>query len=199
MYYIQETTSPKICLTLSLLLVIFYKAHSHDLSGHPGREKTHATITENYYFPNIITWIAILTQDCLNCHTSKSMPNLLIAPQQPFLEVSPYFNHRISLYTKCPISSSSDGNSYVYVILGKFTHYVVLHTSPKNDATHALTVLFDHLIVKFGIQGILVTDNGSKNINGEFTHFCRTYNVQFKPVRHMHSGLMDSLKTVTAN
>ena len=44
-----------------------------------------------------------------------------------------------------------------------------------------LTVLFDHWIVKFGIPDILVTDNGKDYINGEFTHFCRTYNVQFKP------------------
>ena len=40
LYYIQETTSPKICLPFSLLLVNFYKAHYHDLSGHPGCEKT---------------------------------------------------------------------------------------------------------------------------------------------------------------
>ena len=151
LYYIQETKSPKVFLPLSLLLVIFNKAHSHDLSGHPGREKTHAEITENYYFPNIHTWIAILTQDCLNCQTSKSMPNLLMAPQQPFLEVSPYFNHRISMDTKSPISQSSDGNSYVYVIVDAYNHYVVIHPSPKNDATHALTVIFDQWIVKFGI------------------------------------------------
>ena len=87
-YYIQETTSPKICLPLSLLLTIFYIAHSHNLSGHPGRGKTYATIIKNYYFTNFKTLIAILTQDCLNCHTSKSMPNLVVAPQQPFLEVS---------------------------------------------------------------------------------------------------------------
>ena len=60
--YIQETEPPKICL-LSLLLVMFHNSHTHDLSGHPGREKTHATITETYCFPNICTWIAILTQD----------------------------------------------------------------------------------------------------------------------------------------
>ena len=144
MYYIQETTSPTICLPLSLLLVVFYAAHSHDLSGHPGREKTHATITEIYYFPNINTWIAMLTQDCLNCQTGKSIPNHLKAPQQPFLEVSPYFSHRISMDTEGPISPSSDGNSYVYVIVDAFTHYVVLHPSPKNDAAHALTVLFGH-------------------------------------------------------
>ena len=124
---------------------------------------------------------AILTQDCLNCQTSKSMPNFLMAPQQPFLEVSPIFNHRISMDTKGPLSPSSDGNSHVYGIVNALTHYVVLHSSPQNDATNALTVLFDHWIVKFGIPDILVTDNGNEDINGEFAHFCRTYNVQFKP------------------
>ena len=92
-----------------------------------------------------------------------------------------FFNHRISMDTKGPISPSSDGNSYVYVIVAAFSHYVVLHPSPKNDATNALTVLVDHWIVKFGIRDNLVTDNGKEYINGEFTHFCRTYNVQFKP------------------
>ena len=78
--------------------------------------------------------------DCLHCQTSKSMPKLLMAPQQPFLEVSPYFNHRISMDTKGPNSPSSDGNSYVYVIVDAFTDYVVLHPSPKKDATNAHTV-----------------------------------------------------------
>ena len=112
-----------------------------------------------------------------------------MAPKQPFLEVSPYFNHRISFDTKGPISPSSDGNSYVYVIVDAFTDYVVLHpSSSKSDANNALTMLFDHWIVKFGISDILVTDNGNEYINGEFAQFC-----------HTHRGLMDSLKIVIAN
>ena len=83
--------------------------------------------------------------------------------------------------TKGPVSPSSDGISYVYFIVDTFTHYVVLQPSPKYYATHALTVLFDHWTVKFGIPDILVTDNGNEYINGEFTHFCRIHNVQFKP------------------
>ena len=181
LYYIRETQSSKICLPLSLLLTTFLSAHSHDLSGHPGREKTYATTTETYYFPNIKTGIAVLTQDCLNCQTSKSMPNLLMAPQEPFLEVSPYFNHRISMDTKGPISPSSDGNSYLYVIVDAFTHFVVLHPSPKNDAKNALTVSFDHWTTIIGIPDILVADNGKEYINGEYAHCCGTYNVQFKP------------------
>ena len=107
------------------------------------------------------------------------MPNHLMAPQHPFVEVSAYLNHRVSMDTKGPISRSSDDNSYVYVIVDEFPHYVVLQPSPKNGATNALTVLFDHWIVKFGIPDILVTHNGNEYINGEFVQ--NAYNVQFKP------------------
>ena len=58
--------------------------------------------------------------------------------------------------TNGPISPSSDGNSYVYVIVDAITNYVVLHPLPKNYATNALTVLFDHWIVKFNIPDIFL-------------------------------------------
>ena len=80
-----------------------------------------------------------------------------MAPQQPFLEFSPYFSHRISMATKDTISPSPDGSSYIYVIVDAFTHYAALHPSPKNDTANALTVLFDHWIVEFGIPDISVT------------------------------------------
>ena len=82
---------------------------------------------------------------------------------------------------KGPISPSSDGNSYVYVIVDAFTHFVVLHPSRKKDVNNALKVLFDHWIAKFGKPDVLVTNNKNEYINGEFTLFCCTYNVQFKP------------------
>ena len=88
-----------------------------------------------------------------------------MAPQQPFSEVSIYFNHSISMDTKSPISPSSNGNSYIYVIVDEITHHVVLHPSLRNDATHALTGLFDHWIVEFEIPNILVTDNRNEYIN----------------------------------
>ena len=101
--------------------------------------------------------------------------------------------------TKGPISPSSDGNSYVYVIVDVFTHFVFLHPSPKNDATNALTVLFDDWNVKFGIPDILVTDKEMNNLteNSQISAVHIMYNSNL--VRHSHRGLMDSLKIVTAN
>ena len=69
----------------------------------------------------------------------------------------------------------------------------------KNDATNSLIKLFDHWIVKVGIPDILVTDNGNEYINGEFAHFCRTYNVQFKPRRPYAPWSNGLVKILIAN
>ena len=138
------------------------------------------TITENYYFPNIKTWIAILNQNCINCQTSEFMSNLIMAPQQPFLEVSQYFNRCISMKPKAQF----------LVLKWKFLRLCYsrcIHTlcDPSSFSqkpwSKCITYIFDNRTVKFGIPNSLVTDDGNPYINGEFAHFCRMYNVQFKP------------------
>ena len=119
------------------------------------------------------------------------MPNLLLAPQQQILEVSPYFNYRILVGTECPISPSSCRNSFVYVMVDAFTHYVVLHPSPRNDATNALCILFDHGIVKFGIPDILATDNGIEYFTVEFTLLCLHTMYNSNHLRDIHHGQTD--------
>ena len=54
---------------------------------------THTAKRKIFYFPNIKTLIAMLTQNCLNCQTSKYMPKLLLAPRQQLLEVQTNFIH----------------------------------------------------------------------------------------------------------
>ena len=49
--------------------------------------------------------------------------------------------------------------------------------------------------VKFGITDILVADSGNAYSNGEFTHFCRIKNVQFKlriPYAPRSNGLVEN-------
>ena len=51
LYYTQELKSPIIGLSFSFLLIAFHKAQILDISGHPSREKFHASISDNNYFP----------------------------------------------------------------------------------------------------------------------------------------------------
>ena len=179
-YKLNESTVP--CLPLSMILIAFNISHTQNIKGHSGSEKTYSNFIQNFYFPNAPIWIKILCNDCIVCQLNKPYPNQKqIAQKQDFKGQSLYFNHRISFDTKGPISPSSEGNSYIMVVVDAFTHYVALNPVPHCNAYYAYTTLYEHWIAKFGLPEILVTDNGTEFINNEIITLCHLYNIKHKP------------------
>ena len=181
-YKLNESTVP--CLPLSMILIhnTFNISHTQNIKGHSGSEKTYSNFIQNFYFPNAPIWIKVLCNDCIVCQLNKPYPNQKqIAQKQDFKGQSLYFNHRISFDTKGPISPSSEGNSYIMVIVDAFTHYVALNPVPHCNAYYAYTTLYEHWIAKFGLPEILVTDNGTEFINNEIITLCHLYNIKHKP------------------
>ena len=133
LYYIQKTKSLKVCPPISLFLATFNKAHTNNLLGFPCFDKVYAaTKIVNYYFSEINIRTRVLMHDCLNCQTSIFMPNLLLAPQQPFLEMPPNFNHRF-LMTNISVLRTKPTDRCLHT----------LHCSPsinKMDPLNALNV-----------------------------------------------------------
>ena len=179
-YNLNESTVP--CLPFSMILIAFNISHTQNIKGHSGSEKTYSNFIQNFYFPNAPIWIKVLCNDCIVCQLNKPYPNQKqIAQKQDFKGQSLYFNHRISFDTKGPISPSSEGNSYIMVIVDAFTHYVALNPVPHCNAYYAYTTLYEHWIAKFGLPEILVTDNGTEFINNEIITLCHLYNIKHKP------------------
>ena len=179
-YQLNESTVP--CLPLSMILIAFNISHTQNIKGHSGSEKTYSNFIQNFYFPNAPIWIKVLCNDCIVCQLNKPYPNQKqIAQKQDFKGQSLYFNHRISFDTKGPISPSSEGNSYIMVIVDAFTHYVALNLVHHCNAYYAYTTLYEHWIAKFGLPEILVTDNGTEFINNEIITLCHLYNIKHKP------------------
>ena len=148
------------------MLIEFNISQTQNTKRHSGSEKTYSNFTQNFYFPNAPNWIKNLGNVCIICQLNRHYPNQKqIAPKQDFKGL--YFNHRISFDTKGPISPSSEGNSYIMVIVDAFTHYVALNPEPHCNAYYAYTTLYEHWIAKFGLPEILVTDNGTVFINNE--------------------------------
>ena len=89
------------------------------------------------------------------CQLNKPYPyQKQIAQKHDVKRKSLYFNHRISFDTKGAISPSSEGNSYIMVIVDAFTHYVALNPVPHCNAYYAYTTLYEHWIAKFGLLEI---------------------------------------------
>ena len=136
-----QTTDIKVpCLPLSMMLIAFHTSHSLHTKGHSGAEKKHSQTLYKILFTKCSNLDKVLCNNCITCQLNKPYPNQKqIAEKQDFKAQSLYFNHRISFDPKGPISLSSEGNSYIMVIVDAFTHYVALNPVPHCNAYYAYT------------------------------------------------------------
>ena len=88
----------------------------------------------------------------IECQTNKHFPikSQNFFPCLPFYESATHFNYRISMDTKGPISPSSQNNSYIFVIIDAFSHFVVTNPAPHTTSKYAIQILLHHCITKFG-------------------------------------------------
>ena len=83
--------------------------------------------------------------------------------------------------TKGPISPSSQNNSYIFVIIDAFSHFVVTNPAPKINSKYAIQTLLHHWITKFGPPQYLVTDRGTEYINQDMAHLCSLFHINHSP------------------
>ena len=120
--------------------------------------------------------------DCLDCQKNKHFSTKQnLALPLPFYENATHFNYRISRDTKGPISPSSDGNSYIFVIIDAFSHFIITNPTPQINSKHAIQTLLCHWISKFGPPQYLVTDRGSEYVTKDMAQFCTLFNIRHSP------------------
>ena len=98
-----------------------------------------------------------------------------------FYENATHFNYKISMDTKGPISPSSQNNSYIFVIIDAFSHFVVTNPAPNITSKNAIQTLLHHWITKFGPPQYLVTDRGTEYINQDMAHLCSLFHINHSP------------------
>ena len=170
----------RICLPFKLFYAAFTKTHSH---GHSGEKLSIKTFNQFYFIPHLPLWFSIFIHDCIDCQTNKHFPikPQNISPPLPFYENATHFNYRISMDTKGPISPSSQNNSYIFVIIDAFSHFVVTNPAPNINSKYAIQTLLHHWITKFGPPQYLVTDRGTEYINQDMAHLCSLFHINHSP------------------
>ena len=106
-----------------MILIAFNISHTQNIKGTLWiRENIFKFHTKKkLLFSKCTNWIKVLCNDCIVCQLNKTLSkSKTIAQKQDFKGQSLYFNHRISFDTKGPISPSSEGNSYIMVIVDAF-------------------------------------------------------------------------------
>ena len=85
------------------------------------------------------------------------------------------------MYTKGPISPSSNNNSYIFVVIDAFSHFVVTNSAPHFTSKYAIQTLLHHWITKFGPPQYLDTDRGTEYINQDMAHLCSLFHINHSP------------------
>ena len=118
-----------------MMLLAFNLSHTQNTKEHSRSEKSYSNFMQDFYFLNAPFWDKVLCNDCITYQLNKHYSNQKqIAPKQDFKGQSLSFNHKFSFDTKGLISPSSEGNSYIMVIVDAFTHYVALNPVPHCNA-----------------------------------------------------------------
>ena len=104
---------------------------------------------QTFFFPGLLKWIKILIHDCLNCQQNKSInTQQQTATTISFADTAPCFNHRVSMDSKGPITPTSDGHTYIIVMIDHFTRFVVTVPIPEITAQNiVLAFLFAGFVI----------------------------------------------------
>ena len=170
----------KIYLPFTLFHAAFHKLHAH---GHSGIKISIKAFNQFCFLPYLNKWMSIFIHVCIECQQNKHFnQKIQTATRQTISENASFFNYRISMDTKGPIIPPSKQNSYIYVIVDAFSHFVVTVPVKQNNAQNAVNSLLHHWITKFGPPIYLVTDRGSEYIKFEFANLCTTMGIRPSPI-----------------
>ncbi|GKT33572.1 hypothetical protein ADUPG1_007433, partial [Aduncisulcus paluster] len=106
--------------------------------------------------------VTSFVHDCLICQRDRMSIPKTITPAVTW-EDRPFFC--IAVDTIGPFRESSGGNKYVLSAIDTFTRFIELFPIQSTSAEEAGKVLLNRFITRYGVPGIIRSDNGSQFVN----------------------------------
>ena len=134
----------------------------HDENGHFGVDKTYQSLRRKYYWPNMFKELYDYISKCILCNErnlKKSRPPLKTT------EVPPYPWAKVNLDLSGPFPLSLSGNKYIASFIDNLTGYPEAFAIPDKSAETMVSLLLNDVIPRIGCPLVLVTDNGTENVN----------------------------------
>lgn len=157
---------------LGLALMRIY--HSTGVSGHPGRNRTYAWLSHNYFWKGIQADIFKYVASCVSCQQSKNSHQLPVGVYHP-LQVP---TRRFEAINIDFVSGMSPGGIYeqVMVVQDRLTKWVIAKALPKKISTLEIAeILFEEVILQYGIPRFIVLDRDPKFPNSLWEYFLTNF------------------------
>ena len=162
----------KLCIPeSSLRLLLLQESHGGGLMGHFRRDKTFATLSKSYFWPNMFRDVNRFTNRCSTCRKAKSkaqyhglyMP--LPIPYQPWEDISMDF--------VLGLPRTRNGKDSIFVVVDRFSK--MAHFIPCNkidDASHVANLFCREILRLHGVPKTTVSDRDVKFLSYFWKTLC---------------------------
>ena len=142
--------------------------NSHDslLGGHLGYWKTLHRIVKWYYWPHMNEDIKRWVAECMVCQQYKGSTKENIGKLKPIVATRPFEIVGMDILTDLPVTAR--GNKHILVFTDYFTKWPEAIAIPDLEAITVAKVYVNHIILRHGAPGRIITDRGSQFISDVF-------------------------------
>jgi transposase InsO family protein len=142
----------------------------HDDGGHLALDKTLRALKSHFWFPKMRRFVQKYIDSCITYHKLKAgkQPGYL----HPFNKIAIPF-HTVHVDHLGPFPKSSEGWSYLFLLIGAFTKFIFIRPVRSTKSTHVIREL-QEIISIFGVPNRLICDAATSFTSKKFTQFCST-------------------------
>ena len=131
----------------------------HDKAGHFGVMKTLEKLKMSpYYWPELRKSVEQWVEKCDICQRTKPALKKNLAPLGKYMAGEPM--ERIAIDVMGPLPETERGNKFIVVIGDYFTKWTEAYATKNHKAETIAKIVVEEFIGRFGIPGIIHTDQG---------------------------------------
>ncbi len=154
--------------------MVLHLAHDAIVAGHPGRERTLATLRTHYYWPTMKIDTEKYVNQCTKCAVYKGVATGLAPIQQYPPPTRPFERVSVDLLQLPP---SHQGSKYVVVMVDMFSRFVILEPIAEKTARAVAHAIVSRLICEHTAPRVLLSDNGADFRNKILQEICSQFNI----------------------
>ena len=134
----------------------------HDRNGHFGVDKCYHTLARSYFWPNMFHDLWEYVGKCTQC-CQRNLRK--VKPPLRETDIPPYAGAKFSLDLAGPFPVTLSGNKYVVSFVDWLSGWIEAFPVPDKTADSVVFLLQTEIIPRFSCPLVLVTDNGTENLN----------------------------------
>lgn len=155
----------------------------HEEAGHAALAKTLGRIQESYVWPGMRRHVREYLTTCARCRTLTPPRQKNPRGQMP---VPPTSFHTWGIDLVGPFDRDQRGRQYLLTAVDHLTGWAEAIPIASKKAPTVQDAFMEHIVARYGIPTIIITDNGGEFINAPFRKWAEEFGVEHRKTSPYH-------------